>query len=595
MGKSDARIEAGIRGARSVEGVTIAGSRYLAGVGWELQILIDAGADSHFITRTTRWVVKVDLAYPRGQIAVVPASDGVSVTFQHQNPNIGTSFGPLGSGKLCLDSPFRSSSFDDDPVGDADKRIEWHLLRAKEWVTRAANETLVQHGDFFEIPRVVSHESLRVIHDDTANNLSDWLPHMAESGYVEFCPTFIGRTLLATKFRDRNRTTIRDSLLFPHRIGRKSIEGMWWLWPKPIVVPPWQAAFTWGQLRTIGAQQGIAVDVLLEEFAHAARSRQQINLIMLGYPIPLRVGAPDQEIHWETIRIPKLQVGPPKGFRPSQRNLWELDRKVTFADRQRLAYMPTENWSAERLQARGRLPDAVRAKQVTIIGCGALGSMVAELLVRAGVQRLRLIDGETLVAGNMVRHVLTFADLGAKKSGALAKRLRECSPSTKIEAVEHHLPSDSKLVHDRLEEADLVVDCTASDEVLQTMGAVYWSIPRWFVSASLGFAAQRLFLFRSQGNRFDVSEFRKLIEPWSKQEDNLWSSAKESREGAGCYSPLFPARVDDVMAAAVAVVKFIEETLARNDLVPQMVVLQSSQYGGFSQIEKPTDEHVQAA
>lgn len=60
------------------------------------------------------------------------------------------------------------------------------------------------------------------------------------------------------------------------------------------------------------------------------------------------------------------------------------------------------------------------------------------------------------------------------------------------------------------------------------------------------------------------------------------SENDEVREGAGCYSPLFPARADDVLAGAVAVVKFIEESIQEGRDDTELVVLQSSQYGGFS-------------
>jgi hypothetical protein len=40
-----------------------------------------------------------------------------------------------------------------------------------------------------------------------------------------------------------------------------------------------------------------------------------------------------------------------------------------------------------------------------------------------------------------------------------------------------------------LEPFDIVLDCTGDDNVLGLLGATWWSIPRLFLSASLGFAA----------------------------------------------------------------------------------------------------------
>ncbi|MCL4402226.1 MAG: ThiF family adenylyltransferase, partial [Acidobacteria bacterium] len=49
--------------------------------------------------------------------------------------------------------------------------------------------------------------------------------------------------------------------------------------------------------------------------------------------------------------------------------------------------------------------------RISIIGCGSFGSALADMLVRAGVGRLTLIDPEPLAAENLGRHMLTGKDV----------------------------------------------------------------------------------------------------------------------------------------------------------------------------------------
>jgi tRNA A37 threonylcarbamoyladenosine dehydratase len=78
--------------------------------------------------------------------------------------------------------------------------------------------------------------------------------------------------------------------------------------------------------------------------------------------------------------------------------------------------------------------DALAGKHITIVGCGSFGSALADMLVRAGLGALTLIDPETLSVENIGRHLLTSRDLGKAKVHALAERLREVNPELEVDA-----------------------------------------------------------------------------------------------------------------------------------------------------------------
>lgn len=62
------------------------------------------------------------------------------------------------------------------------------------------------------------------------------------------------------------------------------------------------------------------------------------------------------------------------------------------------------------------------------MGCGAIGSEVAELLAKAGVGELTLIDHDSLYTANVGRHLLGIRHIGWYKAEGVAN------------ALQHHLP-----------------------------------------------------------------------------------------------------------------------------------------------------------
>lgn len=77
------------------------------------------------------------------------------------------------------------------------------------------------------------------------------------------------------------------------------------------------------------------------------------------------------------------------------------------------------------------------AARVLLIGCGALGTHIAELLVRAGVGFLRLVDRDIVELTNLQRQVLfdeKHAQTGWPKAAAAAERLAAINSSVTIDA-----------------------------------------------------------------------------------------------------------------------------------------------------------------
>src|SRR5438309_1600467 len=78
------------------------------------------------------------------------------------------------------------------------------------------------------------------------------------------------------------------------------------------------------------------------------------------------------------------------------------------------------------------------ASKVTLVGCGALGTVLANALVRAGVGHLRLIDRDFIETNNLQRQILfDEADVAANlpKAEAAARKLRVINSGVTVEPV----------------------------------------------------------------------------------------------------------------------------------------------------------------
>lgn len=103
----------------------------------------------------------------------------------------------------------------------------------------------------------------------------------------------------------------------------------------------------------------------------------------------------------------------------------------------------------------GELLKTIAEKQIVLCGAGALGSLLADNLVRQGFQRLRVIDRDRVEAHNINTQLYGFADVGARKAEILRNRLFR-SVNVEIEASAQELTA--KNAKKLLRGADLVVD-----------------------------------------------------------------------------------------------------------------------------------------
>lgn len=115
----------------------------------------------------------------------------------------------------------------------------------------------------------------------------------------------------------------------------------------------------------------------------------------------------------------------------------------------------------------------VNEAHAVIIGCGSLGSVVAEQLVRAGVPRLTVIDPDIVEAHNLTRTVFTANDVGTAKVDALAARLKQINGAVHIEANDWAVdPSAHSKLADIVSDADVVVGAADAPQALAIIDVI---------------------------------------------------------------------------------------------------------------------------
>ena len=105
------------------------------------------------------------------------------------------------------------------------------------------------------------------------------------------------------------------------------------------------------------------------------------------------------------------------------------------------------------------------ASSVAVIGCGALGTVIASTLVRAGVGKVRVIDRDYIELNNLQRQILFDEEdvtRGLPKAIAAAEKLSKVNSQVEVEPVVADVNPDN--VERLIGDVDLVLDGTDNFE-----------------------------------------------------------------------------------------------------------------------------------
>lgn len=132
--------------------------------------------------------------------------------------------------------------------------------------------------------------------------------------------------------------------------------------------------------------------------------------------------------------------------------------------------------------------ERIRSARVAVIGLGATGSRVAEMLARSGTGCLRLVDRDCVYRSNLQRmSMYTEADVlnETPKAVAAAEYLKKVNSEVEIQALYEDL--NAHTVDRILEDVDLVIDGTDNSETKFLIGeACHHKRLPWIYSMVVG-------------------------------------------------------------------------------------------------------------
>ena len=111
-------------------------------------------------------------------------------------------------------------------------------------------------------------------------------------------------------------------------------------------------------------------------------------------------------------------------------------------------------------------------KSAIVIGCGSLGSTVVELMAKAGVGKIRIVDHDLMESENVGRHTLGVSSVGLRKASEIAHSLASRYPHLTIDGHPQTFECFIEDNLDQLQSADLIISATGNWCVESLLNAI---------------------------------------------------------------------------------------------------------------------------
>lgn len=568
---------------------------------WFLHLGISIKYETSYFPQLSQWYVIAEDKYPKGKIKIYPdVENSINVTLYHQANNSELEKNGLWrKGALCLERN-TISGFQGEPYS-VDERLLYHVSRAIIWLELAAQNKLVLDNELFELPEfsLTYVSKMQFVFSEDCVTFMQWQSTDCRYGiaeldvyknkpsvyYVKYFKSLNGNIVHRTKWGSH----LSKTNIFP------SINAPWILLEHLPVINEWQAPETLDELITVCNSQQIDIMNILEQVVSKIRDGNH-HLLLLGFPIPRVFGGETESIFWMAMYLPVLSYGEKtaNGFRTNQKGWWFRDKRDVLTRKMKLEWIISENWNQQEILQRGKLNDLLLRKKILLLGAGCIGASVAEILVRAGLYNLTIVDSDIFEIGNLSRHVLNISNIGELKEQSLSDYLDSLNPHANIEVIKDILTIDEEYkTNIDLDKYDIIIDCTGEHNVLDIFEKVVFTKSHIITSVSVGLGAKHLYISLMSGNSFSFGLFYELILPYIQKERELFDDYSLPRNGIGCWHPTFPGRSDDIWLAASTAVKAIENYIVFKPEKTLSVVYEQKEnngiFEGYILVEKKED------
>lgn len=336
---------------------------------------------------------------------------------------------------------------------------------------------------------------------------------------------------------------------------RQSFRGMWLYLGREPVAYRRKAIETWEELRPLLSPGQ------LEQLGRLAEKngRQPFYPILIGFP-PFKN---PEVVRWQALCLFHTST-------PIQR------QKSTY----QLFPEPLQWWrshdlSYENFFGRGAMNQTFCKANILILGLGAIGSKLAEHLVRGGVRRLAICDFDVVEPGNICRSVYGVHAVGFPKTIALQAFLQQISPFADISIQEAFQPvvrANDRFdpLRRNLSAYDYIFDCSTDMSLAWTLDEM--QLPGQIINLSISNKAQQL--FACTGPRIAAEKARVVAQYQQPEDSDLFREQ-------GCAYPTFRASDVDISSLLSAALRNIDWRMKQGLSIHSFIVHTSESEGNL--------------
>ncbi|WOK09141.1 ThiF family adenylyltransferase [Imperialibacter roseus] len=271
--------------------------------------------------------------------------------------------------------------------------------------------------------------------------------------------------------------------------------------------------------------------------------------VFFGYSIT------ENKVHWQAATFPKGD--PPYYTVKDKKGNWSgevRDLEIKWSE--------TFDCSYDVFFGRGKLTEHLVSKRIMLIGCGAVGSVISESLVRGGARHVALVDYDIKEPGNISRSNYKFINGVTDKTHELGLHLMTISPfvevtyskrlTDNIKLFKFGDPKSREILIELLSEYDFIIDCSTDNDLLFILDDLKPSSQVLSIGIT-NHAKELVFttgdnLYRKTGQIF--GQLRQDM-------DDLFNPT-------GCWSPTFKARHTDISLLVNAALNEVDYRLSSN-------------------------------
>lgn len=216
--------------------------------------------------------------------------------------------------------------------------------------------------------------------------------------------------------------------------------------------------------------------------------------------------------------------------------------------------------------------------KATIIGCGSGGSKIAEYLVKAGVNNLVLIDGDTLTTENVLRHFCQLDDISVEKVYAVWNKLLKINPDIQVTSINRNLYAIDDFINESIKDSTIIIVATASYEEIFNEYSYSLGIPALYSKVyPMGFGGEVLRIIPNVTPCFECSHYLKEVLIEKQFEERIFPdtdtiSYGQSLDGQYISLPALAVDADfiSLITAKLAIEILLESDYSRFKNVPNI-------------------------